>query len=139
MAMEKNIRDWLYVTDHTDAINMVLEKGKVGETYNIGGNFEKTNLEIVETICSLLDQIYPNSKVGKHSSLITFVKDRPGHDRRYAIDSSKINNSIGWVPKETFETGIRKTIKWYIDNMSWVESVQTGSYREWINMNYEKR
>lgn len=135
----KNIRDWLYVTDHTEAINLVLKKGKIGETYNIGGGCEKTNVEIVETICNILDSIFPDSKVGNHSSLIKFVKDRPGHDRRYAIDSSKITNDLGWAPKETFETGIMKTIQWYIDNMDWVESVQTGSYREWINMNYEKR
>ncbi len=131
-----NIRDWLYVEDHCEALSLVLEKGKPGEMYNIGGRCEKTNLEIVKTICTILDEIFPDSPHVPHESLITFVKDRPGHDRRYAIDCSKIENELGWKPKESFETGIRKTIQWYLDNPEWVESVQTGEYREWISRQY---
>jgi len=135
----KNVRDWLYVEDHTEALQLVLEKGMVGETYNIGGSCEKANLEVVETICSLIDQLYPDSPNSPHASLITFVKDRLGHDRRYAIDSSKIKRDLGWEPKETFDTGLKKTIRWYIENTVWVESVQSGAYREWIDKNYAKR
>lgn len=131
-----NVRDWLYVEDHCEALQLVLEKGKVGEIYNIGGRCERTNIEIVNGICTLLDRVCPNSPFAPHSSLITLVKDRPGHDRRYAIDCSKIEKELGWRPKETFETGLDKTIRWYIENSRWVESVQTGAYRDWINRQY---
>lgn len=131
-----NIRDWLYVEDHCEALHLVLEKGRVGEVYNIGGQCEKTNLEVVKTICSLLDKIYPESPFTPYASLISYVKDRPGHDLRYSIDCSKIERELGWRPKESFETGLKKTIKWYLENSEWVESVQTGAYREWIQKHY---
>lgn len=123
-----NVRDWLYVEDHCEALSLVLEKGTPGQMYNIGGRCEKTNIEIVKTICNILDEIFPNSPHKPHESLMTFVKDRPGHDRRYAIDCSKIERELGWRPKESFDTGIRKTIQWYLDNPEWVRSVQTGQY-----------
>ena len=132
----QNIRDWLYVEDHCEALHLVLERGRTGEMYNIGGRCEKTNLEVVHTVCNLIDEILPGSSYVPHNSLITFVKDRPGHDRRYAIDASKIENELGWSPKETFETGLEKTIKWYLENTNWVESVQTGAYREWVRKQY---
>jgi dTDP-glucose 4,6-dehydratase len=132
-----NVRDWLYVEDHCEALQLVLEKGKVGEVYNIGGRCERTNIEIVNAICTLLDRVCPNSPFTPHSSLITRVKDRPGHDRRYAIECSKIEKELGWQPKETFETGLEKTVRWYLDNPGWVESVQTGAYREWIHRQYD--
>lgn len=125
-----NIRDWLYVDDHADALLLVLKEGKVGETYNIGGNCEKTNLEVVHTICDILDELAPNKEIGSRRSLIKFVTDRPGHDMRYAIDASKIKSDLGFEPKETFETGIRKTIQWYLDNPNWVERVLDGSYQK---------
>jgi len=131
-----NVRDWLYVEDHCEALHIVLEKGKLGEVYNIGGRCEKTNLEIVKTICDLLDQICHQSPFRPHTSLITYVKDRPGHDRRYAIDCSKIEKELGWRPKETFESGLKKTIQWYLENPDWVESVQTGAYRAWVQRHY---
>jgi len=134
-----NVRDWLYVEDHCEALKVVLEKGQVGEMYNIGGRCERTNLEIVQSVCSLLDRMLPDSSHVPHTSLITFVQDRPGHDRRYAIDSNKIEQNLGWSPKETFDTGMKKTIQWYLDNTAWVESVQTGAYREWISRQYGKR
>jgi dTDP-glucose 4,6-dehydratase len=134
-----NIRDWLYVEDHCEALQLVLEKGKVGEVYNIGGRCEKTNLEIVKTICDLLDKVCLQSPFAPHTSLITYVKDRLGHDRRYAIDCSKIERELGWQPKETFETGLKKTIQWYLENSEWVESIQTGAYREWIQKHYGDR
>ena len=127
------IRDWLYVTDHCSAIRRVLEAGKPGETYNIGGWNEKPNIEIVKTICSVLEQSHPNSKFLKQ---ITYVKDRPGHDVRYAIDARKIECELNWRPIETFETGIHKTIQWYLNNQDWVTNVQTGEYRKWIETNY---
>lgn len=132
----ENIRDWLYVEDHARALRLVLEKGKIGETYNIGGNNEKTNLEVVETICAILDELAP--KGAPHASLISFVKDRPGHDYRYAIDASKIEKELGWTPLETFDTGIRKTVQWYLDNQQWVSHVTSGEYRNWIEQHYEK-
>lgn len=132
----QQIRDWLYVEDHCRAILRVLEAGKCGETYNIGGWNEKTNLEIVHTICELLDEMRPRADGISYKSQITHVKDRPGHDRRYAIDARKIERELGWRPQETFETGIRKTVRWYLDNPGWVERVQNGSYREWINKQY---
>jgi dTDP-glucose 4,6-dehydratase len=115
---------------------VVLEKGRVGEVYNIGGRCEKSNLEIVTTVCSLLDNMLPDSSHVPHRDLLCFVKDRPGHDRRYAIDCSKITRELGWQPKETLETGLRSTLRWYLENADWVESVQTGSYREWICRHY---
>lgn len=124
----KNIRDWLFVTDHCSAIRLILEKGKIGESYNIGGNNEKTNLEVVRTICNLLDKIVP--AVSPYSDLISFVTDRAGHDRRYAINASKIQREFGWYPAETFESGIEKTVKWYIENESWIEAIKTGEYRK---------
>ena len=132
-----NVRDWLYVEDHCAALALVLTEGRVGEVYNIGGRCEKTNLEIVNTFCALLDEAVGDSPYAPHAGLITFVKDRPGHDRRYAIDTSKIEEEIGWHPRETFETGLRKTIQWYLDNPEWVRSVRSGSYREWIRRHYE--
>ena len=134
-----NVRDWLYVEDHCDALHIVLEKGRPGEVYNIGGSCEKTNLEIVKSLCSLLDDLLPDSPHVPHSGLIRFVKDRPGHDRRYAIDSSKITRDLGWQPEETLETGLGRTVRWYLDNTEWVESVQTGSYRDWISRQYGER
>ena len=125
-----NIRDWLYVEDHARALRLVLEEGKVGDTYNIGGHNERTNLEVVQTICSLLDELAPDSAHAPHSSLITFVADRPGHDRRYAIDAGKIGRELGWKPAETFETGLRRTVAWYLENDAWCRNVQSGGYRQ---------
>jgi dTDP-glucose 4,6-dehydratase len=113
-----------------------MEKGGIGETYNIGGNCEKTNLDVVTTICNLLDKIRPESPYTPHSSLITYVKDRPGHDRRYAIDASKIESTLSWTPRETFDSGLEKTIHWYLNHPDWVASVQTGAYRKWIQQHY---
>jgi dTDP-glucose 4,6-dehydratase len=154
------IRDWLYVKDHCSAIRRVLEAGRVGEVYNIGGRSEKTNLDVVHTLCDILDELRPlNPASGKwqvgsgkdspprstdHSllttyrSLITYVADRPGHDRRYAIDAGKLERELGWKPEETFETGIRKTVTWYLDNQSWVANVMSGAYREWCERQYGK-
>jgi len=131
-----NVRDWLYVGDHCSAIRRVLEAGRVGETYNIGGCNEKTNLEVVNALCAMLDERHPESPVMPHASLIAFVKDRPGHDRRYAIDARKIERELGWVPSETFESGIRKTVAWYLDNQDWVAHVTSGEYRNWVSRNY---
>jgi len=131
-----NVRDWLYVEDHCEAIEMVLNKGIIGETYNIGGHCEKSNLDMVKTICSILDELRPQSPNYPHSSLITFVKDRLGHDRRYAINSSKIERELGWFPKKSIESGLRKTIQWYLDHADWVESVRTGAYRDWVAKHY---
>ncbi len=127
------IRDWLYVTDHCSAIRRVLAAGNPGETYNIGGWNEKPNIEIVQTICNLLEELHPGAMF---HNLITYVKDRPGHDRRYAINATKIERELNWKPAETFETGIRKTIHWYLENRQWITDVQTGTYREWIEKNY---
>lgn len=123
-----NVRDWLYVEDHCSAIEVVLSSGRVGEVYNIGGNNEKTNMEVVDTICSILDDLMPDSQFKPHQNLKQFVKDRPGHDLRYAIDASKIDQELGWRPQETFTTGLRKTVQWYLANPSWWENVQNGSY-----------
>jgi len=125
----KQVRDWLHVDDHARALRLVLEKGAIGETYNIGGHNEKTNLEVVQTICALLDELAPESPGMPHASLITFVIDRPGHDVRYAIDAGKIQRELGWAPDETFDSGIRKTVQWYLDNGEWCRRVQDGSYR----------
>ena len=124
-----NVRDWLYVDDHVKALAVVLEKGVPGETYNIGGHNEKTNMEVVKTVCALLDELVPASAFKPHEKLIEFVKDRPGHDKRYAIDAAKIKNELNWVPEETFETGLRKTVQWYLDNKQWCQHVQDGSYQ----------
>jgi dTDP-glucose 4,6-dehydratase len=132
----RNVRDWLFVQDHCDAIRVVLNNGRPGETYNIGGNNEKTNLQVVETICSLLDELHPNAALGTHRSLITFVKDRPGHDRRYAIDARKIARELHWEPRETFETGMQKTVEWYLANRSWTEQILSGDYKRWIEKQY---
>ena len=130
------VRDWLYVKDHCSAIRRVLEAGRPGETYNVGGWNEKTNLEIVHTICSLLDELSPRADKVSYKSQITHVTDRPGHDRRYAIDARKIERELGWRPAETFETGIRKTVQWYLDNPEWVKDVQSGAYRDWMHKQY---
>ncbi len=134
-----NVRDWLYVTDHCLGIMAALEKGRVGETYNIGGNTEKTNLEVVKTICAILDELHPDSPMVPHETLITYVKDRPGHDARYAINAEKIHNELGWTPQENFETGIRKTVAWYLQHQGWVENIMSGEYRNWLQTNYVAR
>jgi dTDP-glucose 4,6-dehydratase len=131
----KNVRDWLYVEDHCEAIATVLRGGRLGETYNIGGWNEKPNLEIVHAICDLLDEMAPRA-AGSRRDLITFVKDRPGHDRRYAMDARKIERELGWKPKATFESGIRKTVRWYLENEAWVRDVTSGSYRQWVATHY---
>ncbi|MBU1235661.1 MAG: dTDP-glucose 4,6-dehydratase [Gammaproteobacteria bacterium] len=133
-----NVRDWLYVADHCAAIRAVLARGRCGETYNIGGWNEMPNLTIVRTICALLDELQPGAN-GPYEQLITYVTDRPGHDRRYAIDARKIESELGWRPAETFETGIRKTVRWYLDHQDWVTHVQSGAYRDWVNKNYGGR
>jgi len=135
----QQIRDWLYVKDHCAAIRRVLEAGRLGETYNVGGWNEKANIDIVNNVCTLLDEMQPRDDSKSYAEQITYVKDRPGHDRRYAIDASKIERELGWKPVETFETGIRKTVEWYLANSVWVANVQSGSYREWLNTNYADR
>lgn len=133
------IRDWLYVKDHCSAIRRVLEAGVAGETYNVGGWNEKPNIEIVNTVCALLDELKPRADGKSYREQITYVTDRPGHDRRYAIDARKIERELGWKPAETFDTGIRKTVQWYLENAQWVSNVQSGAYREWVAKNYEGR
>ena len=135
----QQIRDWLYVKDHCSAIRRVLEGGRLGETYNIGGWNEKPNIEIVHSICALLDELRPKGGGDSYCEQITYVTDRPGHDRRYAIDASKISQELGWMPAETFESGIRKTVAWYLENSAWVADVQSGGYRDWIQSNYANR
>jgi len=132
----QNTRDWLYVEDHCEAVRCVLARGRVGETYNIGGGKEKQNLEIVQTICSILDEVAPTDPIVPHRQLIRFVKDRPGHDRRYAMNAGKIARELGWRPRETFESGIRKTIRWYLEHEEWVKDVTSGSYQQWIETHY---
>ena len=132
----QQIRDWLYVKDHCSAIRVVLEKGQLGETYNVGGWNEKTNLEVVQALCSILDELKPKTDGSSYSHQITYIKDRPGHDRRYAIDATKIEHDLNWKPKETFETGIRKTIQWYLDNQAWVDHVVSGDYKNWVQKQY---
>jgi dTDP-glucose 4,6-dehydratase len=132
----QNVRDWLYVEDHCSAIRTVLSQGRLGGTYNIGGCNEKKNLDIVDTVCALLDELRPNDPVVPHRNLVTFVKDRPGHDRRYAMDTRKIERELNWRPRETFETGIRKTVNWYLQHEDWVQDVTSGGYRQWIAKQY---
>jgi dTDP-glucose 4,6-dehydratase len=132
----QNVRDWLFVDDHCEAIRAVLARGRAGETYNIGGCNEIKNLDVVDTICSVLDELRPNDAVVPHRNLIKFVTDRPGHDRRYAINAHKIESELGWKPRETFHTGIRKTVQWYLDNEAWVQSVMSGTYRQWMAKQY---
>ena len=133
----QNVRDWLYVTDHCDAILTVLEKGKLGDTYNVGGLNEQKNLDVVNVLCAILDEFHPAG--APHNRLITYVKDRPGHDKRYAINCAKLQNELGWAPKESFQTGIRKTVQWYLENEKWVAKIVSGEYREWIAGNYGSR
>ena len=130
------VRDWLYVKDHCSAIRRVLEGGRLGETYNVGGWNEKPNIEIVKTVCALLDELRPRADGASYATQISYVKDRPGHDRRYAIDARKLEKELGWKPSETFETGIRKTVAWYLDNTEWVANVQSGAYRDWVSKQY---
>ena len=134
-----NVRDWLFVEDHCSAIRTVLESGRVGETYNIGGNSERANIDVVKTICDLVDEMRPRAGKGSRRELITYVQDRPGHDRRYAIDASKLLRELGWKPSSEFESGLRKTVRWYLDHASWIENVRTGAYLEWMNKNYSER
>ena len=134
----QQVRDWLYVKDHCSAIRRVLEAGKLGEVYNVGGWNEKPNLSIVHAVCALLDELQPRPDGKSYSEQIAYVKDRPGHDRRYAIDASKIERELGWKPVETFETGIRKTVSWYLDNPDWVAQVQSGAYRDWVQNHYAR-
>jgi dTDP-glucose 4,6-dehydratase len=133
----RQVRDWLYVGDHCSALRRVLEAGRPGETYNIGGWNEKANIDVVHTLCALLDELAPRE--GSYSELITFVTDRPGHDRRYAIDARKAERELGWRPAETFETGMRKTVQWYLDHQDWVREIQSGAYMQWIDRNYSQR
>ena len=135
----QQIRDWLYVKDHCSAIRRVLEQGRLGEVYNVGGWNEKANLDIVHTVCRLLDELRPKADGKSYCEQITFVTDRPGHDRRYAIDARKLERELGWKPAETFETGIRKTVQWYLDNQDWVNNVLSGNYRQWVEKNYAGR
>lgn len=135
----QNVRDWLFVTDHCSAIRIVLAQGAPGEVYNIGGNSERTNLEVVRSICHTLDDFLPSSAHRPHERLITFVQDRPGHDRRYAIDTSKVKRELGWQPTVAFEEGLKQTIRWYMNNEEWVRGVQSGDYRKWIAANYAQR
>jgi dTDP-glucose 4,6-dehydratase len=132
----QQIRDWLYVKDHCSAIRRVLEAGRLGEVYNVGGWNEKSNLEVVNTLCEILDELSPRSDGKSYKSQITFVADRPGHDRRYAIDATKLQAELGWKPAETFETGIRKTVTWYLENQAWVNNVTSGAYRDWVGVQY---
>jgi dTDP-glucose 4,6-dehydratase len=131
----QQVRDWLYVKDHCSAIRRVLEAGKLGETYNVGGWNEKANIEVVKTICAILDQLHPKES-GRYADQITFVTDRPGHDRRYAIDATKLERELGWKPSETFESGIAKTVQWYLDHPQWIAGVVSGSYRDWLKKQY---
>lgn len=134
-----NVRDWIYVEDHCKAVWRVLVAGRTGETYNIGANTEKTNMEVVHAVCALLDELLPDSPHKPHSQLITHVSDRPGHDRRYAIDSKKINQDLGWHPEESFESGLKKTLTWYLAQKDWIENIRSGNYTKWIDQNYQDR
>jgi dTDP-glucose 4,6-dehydratase len=132
----KQVRDWLHVTDHCDAILRVLNDGVVGETYNVGGESEKTNLEVVRKVCAVLDELRPLSSGESYERLIEHVTDRPGHDRRYAVDITKINKELGWTPNRTFETGIKETVQWYLDHQEWIDRVRSGAYRDWVAKQY---
>ena len=134
----RQIRDWLYVKDHCAAIRLVLERGRVGETYNVGGGAERANLDVVRTLCTVLDEMAPRADGVSYASQIAFVADRPGHDRRYAIDASKLRGELGWQPRENFDSGIRKTVRWYLDNQEWVREVTSGSYRDWVKAQYAR-
>jgi dTDP-glucose 4,6-dehydratase len=134
----QQVRDWLYVKDHASAIRRVLEAGRVGETYNVGGWNEKPNLDVVHTLCAILDELSPRADGKSYKEQITYVTDRPGHDRRYAIDATKISRELGWKPAETFETGIRKTVQWYLDNQEWVQNVTSGAYQHWVEKQYQE-
>jgi len=131
-----NVRDWLYVADHCAAIREVLARGRMGETYNIGGRAECSNIDVVRTLCTLLDELHPSSPVTPHERLITFVRDRPGHDRRYAMDCTKLESELGWRPSETFESGIRKTVSWYLEHADWVQNIVSGEYEKWVRLQY---
>jgi dTDP-glucose 4,6-dehydratase len=135
----QQVRDWLYVLDHCSAIRTVLERGRVGETYNVGGGNQRSNLEVVKTVCALLDEMVPDSKFKPHLQLVKYVTDRPGHDRRYAIDARKLEGELGWRAQESFETGLRKTVEWYLANAAWVEGVTSGAYQQWVKQNYAGR
>jgi dTDP-glucose 4,6-dehydratase len=132
----QQIRDWLYVRDHCSAIRRVLDAGKLGETYNVGGWNEKANLDVVRTLCAILDELHPRADGQSYATQIAFVKDRPGHDRRYAIDAGKLERELGWKPVETFETGIRKTVQWYLEHQDWVQNVTSGAYQHWVGKQY---
>jgi dTDP-glucose 4,6-dehydratase len=135
----QQIRDWLYVSDHASALRTVLERGRTGETYNVGGGNQRSNLEVVHTLCALLDELVPQSKFIPHANLVKYVTDRPGHDRRYAIDARKLEGELGWRAQESFETGLRKTVQWYLANAAWVEDVTSGAYQQWMTQNYAGR
>ncbi len=135
----RQVRDWLFVRDHCRAIEAVLDKGRVGETYNVGGGNQQANLDVVHLLCDLLDELVPQSQYRPHRQLIRFVEDRPGHDRRYAIDARKLENELGWRPQETFATGLRKTVQWYLNNQEWMNQVTSGAYQKWVNANYGHR
>jgi dTDP-glucose 4,6-dehydratase len=135
----QQVRDWLYVGDHANALRTVLESGRIGETYNVGGGNQRTNLEVVTTLCALLDELVPQSKFKPHFQLVKYVTDRPGHDRRYAIDARKLEGELGWRTQESFETGLRKTVEWYLANTAWVEGVTSGAYQQWLEKNYGGR
>ncbi len=135
----QQIRDWLYVGDHASALRAILERGRVGETYNIGGDNQRSNLEVVTQLCELLDEMVPESKFRPHKRLVQYVQDRPGHDRRYAIDARKLERELGWRPDESFETGLRRTVEWYLKNSAWVEGVTSGAYQHWVDQNYGNR
>jgi len=135
----QQVRDWLYVIDHCRALRTVLERGRVGETYNVGGGNQRSNLEVVKTLCALLDELVPESKFRPHIELVQYVTDRPGHDRRYAIDARKLEGELGWRAEESFETGLRKTVEWYLANSAWVENVTSGAYQQWVTQNYSGR
>ena len=134
-----NVRDWLYVGDHCSALRQILADGQPGATYNIGGRSERTNLDVIHTLCEALDKLHPQSPVTPHSKLISFVEDRPGHDRRYAVDTSRVEQELGWAPREAFNSGTLKTVQWYLDNSKWLDDVRSGRYREWIDRNYGQR
>lgn len=135
----QQVRDWLYVKDHTSAIRRVLEAGRVGQAYNVGGWNEKPNIEVVHTLCTILDELSPCANGKSYKDQITYVTDRPGHDRRYAIDATKINHDLGWKPAETFETGIQKTVQWYLDNQDWVKNITSGAYKDWVQTHYRAK